>query len=180
MRNKDDILQLKKPTVKFDDKDIVLKKSRGKNPLKGKGDLEDIEWFTYDIVGDIGLFDKYNKVAFMKLRITADMLKSFILANKYVTKISQIPRVNVDAKTGNIHPPKKDDIKFDKVRQLVLFNGSGPLTPQFIKNNDYYIYSAVHKACYYPLLDEKDTERFEKDNRYRFLKAVWEQIVENK
>ena len=145
----------------------------------GKGNLEDIEWFTYDIVGDIGLFDKYNKVAFMKLRITADMLKSFILANKYVTKISQIPRVNVDAKTGNIHPPKKDDIKFDKVRQLVLFNGSGPLTPQFIKNNDYYIYSAVHKACYYPLInedDKKNKKRLMNDNRYKFLEAVWKAL----
>lgn len=177
MRNKDDILQSKKYTVKLGDKDIVLKKSRGRNPLNGKGNLEDIEWFTYDIVGDIGLFDKYNKVAFMKLRITADMLRSFILANKDVTKI---PRVNVDAKTGNIHPPKKDDIKPDEVNQLVLFKGSGPLTLQFMETDEYYIYSAVHKACYYPMLDENDEERFKNDNRYRFLKAVWEQIVENK
>ena len=174
MKKKEDILELDDEyTVKIDNKAIVLKKIGNLRP--GKNELKDIKWYVYSIPGDLELFDnKYDKVAFMFSKVSADILERLIPMKK---GISKFPWENADVNTGNIHPPKED---YKKIRQLVLFNGSGPLTLQFVETDEYYIYSAVHKACYYPLIDEKDTERLKDDNRYRFLKAVWEQIVENK
>ena len=178
----EDILKLEKEyTVEYDNKIIVLKKSKGKNPLNGYGGLKDIKWYKFDIEWctnkieeKIDLGGDYDKVAFMFSKVSADILKRLIPMKE---GISKFPWENADANTGNIHPPKED---YKKIRQLVLFKGSGPLTLQFMETDEYYIYSAVHKACYYPLINENDNEenmkKLKDDNRYKFLEAVWKAL----
>lgn len=184
MKKKEDILELeeeyedilkleKKYTVEYDNKIIVLKKIGNLRP--GKNELKDIKWYVYSIPGNLELFDnKYDKVAFMFSKVNADILKRLIPMKE---GISKFPWENADANTGNIHPPKED---YKKIRQLVLFKGSGPLTLQFMETDEYYIYSAVHKACYYPLINEDDNEenmkKLKDDNRYKFLEAVWKAL----
>ncbi len=168
----------KELSIKIDN-EHSLKLTRGYKLSSGRNNLRFIKWYTYKIENkeDFGL--EYDNIAFSFTRITKDIL---ISAAENIVKdgVSTAPLPNIDASTGNIHPAEKDTDTDPngKFCQLVLCMGSGPNTPYFTEIDDYYCYTGVHKACYYPLIDKNDEEGFKCDIRQIILKAVWNKLHE--
>ncbi len=150
---------------------VTLKK--GKKLSSGRNNLNDIKWYTYKIENHNILGIDYDCIALSFSRITEEILKE---AWKSIVRegVSTAERPNIDGNSGNIHPKNAGN---SKIRQLVLCYESGPLTPHFEETEDYYFYSAVHKACYYPLI--RDDKRLHKDYRYKFLKEIWKALGDN-
>ncbi|MBR6337017.1 MAG: hypothetical protein IKR76_04725, partial [Ruminococcus sp.] len=144
---------------------------------RGANKLSDIQWFLYEmkIQGLIPHINEYDRIGFMFTPITKENFTDSMLVMINVSKENAVYR-NIDLNTGNVHPSKEDVevAGYDEIKQLVLFNGNGPLTMQLVENDEYYIYSAVHKACYYPLIEDNDD--LKNNIRYKFLRTVGEVI----
>ena len=168
-------------TITIDGKIINLE--RGTRISCGRNELSDIKWYVYKTdEKDLGCFPNgYDGVAAMYTKITEDILNKIKNDNILNTGVSRATRINVDMNTGNIHPPKENvqDSGYGEIKQLVLFRGRGPLAPQFINTKDYYVYSAVHKACYYPLISNNDEDKYINDERHKFLEKVWKSLKES-
>jgi len=141
----------------------------------GRNNLNDIKWYVYEIDKSGHSHLGYDCIILSFSLITLDTL---LEAQKRIIKkdISTNERPNIDGNTGNIHPNKITENN-NKIKQLILCNGSGPLAPHFIETGEYYCYNAVHKACYYPLIC--DEEALHENYRYKFLKKVWEELGDN-
>ena len=163
------------------DNERCIKLTRSNRLSTGRNDLSFIQWYTYKIDNKDELGLDYDCIAVSFARITQDILNQ---ARERIIQIgvSTAQTPNIDANTGNIHPSPKEVSKAPdrKVQQLVLCNGSSPLTSNFLETDEYYFYTCVHKACYYPLIDDKDNERFKNDERTIILKAVWNALHNNK
>ena len=163
------------------DNERYIRLTRSCKLISGRNELGFIKWYTYQIDNKDELGLVYDCIAVSFARITPDLLKK---AKERIiqTGVSKAQTPNIDANTGNIHPTSKEVIPppEGKVQQLVLCNGRGPLTSNFFETDDCYCYTCVHKACYYPLIDEKDEERFKNDERTVILKAVWNALHNNK
>ena len=148
----------------------------------GSGELENIQWRKL-IFADIEGYGSINMMYFKINEIPTKILES------NVTKSSE---AHIDAKTGNIHPGK-DYVKehsdkehsgnYDKVRQLVLCaaggNDLGPkLSSKLLEDeneDELYLFSSIHKSCYYPRIDGKEFEEG-KDWRQDLLRQVWNEL----
>lgn len=150
--------------------------TRSRRLCHGRNDLSDIKWYTYTITieNHAELDLAYDCIAVSFAKITEEILKE-AAAHICMTGVSTAEQPNIDARTGNIHP-KADKEPDREVQQLVLCNQSGPLCAHFLETDDCYCYTAVHKACYYPLINPKDKEYVGNDARYRLLEAVWEAL----
>ncbi len=143
----------------------------------GSEELENIQWRKL-IFADIEGYGSINMMYFKINEIPTKILES------NVTKDSE---AHIDAKTGNIHPGKeyvKDDSgNYDKVKQLVLCaaggNDLGPKLPANIledeNEDELYLFSSIHKSCYYPRIDGKEFEEG-KDWRQDLLRQVWNEL----
>ena len=165
--------------LEFEFNNTIITLIRGKRISYGRNNLKDIKWHVYKFDDKAREYfgNEYDGVAVMFTKITMDVLDEIEKGKRvYQTGVSTADRANADMNTGNIHPPKPDKPNYDEIRQLVLFNDRGPLTPHFVETRNYYFYSAVHKACYYPTINDKDMSKYEDDKRRIFLKAVWKAL----
>ena len=177
----------KELNIKIDDEHYPLKLTKGNRFYQGKRgtNLKHIKWLTYKIENKEDFELEYDNIAVSFSLITKDILKlaSDTICQEDVTS-AKLP--NIDANTGNIHATEEnanDPITDPNAEflQLVLCVGSGPNAPHFTETDDYYYYTGVHKACYYPLIDEeKDKEKLKGDIRQIILKAVWDELHEMK
>ena len=158
-----------------------------KHEHKGIGNLKDISWYEYKIVNSDALNINYDNIAVSSFAITKEIRK---LAAKNIIEervsYKETIRPHIDYKTGNVHPSeeyikKNND---EKVRQLVLCRGLGPKTPEINKDKNIYFYQnnpgqsacRIHKACYYPLIEED--ESLKENWRYKLLAEIWSNIQE--
>lgn len=155
-----------------------------KKSHRGKNNLSDIFWYVYKIKNNNELEIAYDNICLSLFKITESIrieASKNIIANE-VSK-SKTKRPHIDYKSGNIHPSKEyvENQNDGKIKQLVLCNGLGPCTNEQV-NTDFYIYknsprqsgSKVHKACYFPPIDNNTNLQ---DNwRYKLLKKIWENI----
>lgn len=154
-------------------------------PHQGTGNLSDIVWYQYKIIncGKLGI--GYDNVCLSPTRITESVR---VEASKNIFKDGvskkETVRPHIDRSSGNIHPSKEyvSEQNNGEIHQLVLCNGLGPHTPVKQVDDDYYVYkntprqagAKVHKACYYPLID--DGLNLKNDWRYQLLEEVWDKI----
>lgn len=151
----------------------------------GKYELSDIVWYEYRITNHKEKGIVYDNIGLTFFKITEEVRlsaeKSIIENN--VTKAGVI-RPHIDYGTGNIHPSKEyveEMAKQEKVFQLVLCKGLGPNTPMENGEN-IYLYknrprqkgARIHKACYYPLIEDDPT--LYNDWRYRLLQEMWDKL----
>lgn len=156
-----------------------------KKRYKMEARRRNIKWWTYGFSKD---FLGYNSIMLMNFKITEDDEEfKKAAANVVLTEnVTEIPEPHIDGKTGNIHPgknyiDKNGYDKFDKINMLVLSVGGvskdgrigvhpGPLNvnKKTTEDDAQYYYTAVHKACYFPLMS-KDIQ-LKNDPRYKFLK----------
>ncbi len=144
----------------------------------GRNTLSDIKWYSYLIEDPAQAGLDYDCVAVSFSQITIKILEE-AQNNIFLSGVSKGKGANIDANSGNIHPDM-DTVASNssrEIKQLVLCSGKGPLMPKFIETDEYYFYSAVHKACYYPPINNKDEEKFKNDFRQVFLKKIWEQLT---
>ena len=162
-------------TVRINDKDLTIRLSSSWR--HGSEELENIQWRKL-VFDEFKGYDSINMMLFKVESIPE------IIREEDVTKD---PNAHIDAKTGNIHPGKEyvkeHSRNYDKVRQLVLCaaggNDLGPKLPAKLeddpKEDVYYIYSTVHKSCFYPRIDNIELEDGE-DWRHDLLKQVWNEL----
>ncbi|SHN00448.1 hypothetical protein SAMN02746066_04329 [Anaerosporobacter mobilis DSM 15930] len=152
----------------------------------GKENLSDISWYQYKIVNNKELGIVYDNICLSLFRITelVRIEASKEIIKKRVSKKETV-RPHIDYMTGNIHPSKEyiaNQNKLGKIQQLVLCNGLGPHIPEKQLDDDYYVYkncarqsgSKVHKACYYPLID--NNLNLQDNWRYQLLEEIWNLI----
>lgn len=153
------------------DKSVELK--LGNRLISGRNNLSYIKWYNYSIINHKELNLDYDCISLSFLRITRDELKK-AAENIMLSGVSTADTPNIDAFTGNIHA-SGESLKTEKIQQLVLCSSKGPLLPRFFESDEYYYYTAVHKACYYPLID--DNNYFENDIRHILLKRLWNKLA---
>ena len=151
---------------------------------RGRNNLSDIIWYKYKIVNkEKDIF--YDSVCLCFFKITEEVRIEAAkrIISKGVSK-EETERPHIDYKTGNIHPNKKyvEEQNNGKIKQLVLCNGLGPGALKKQINDNFYVYKntprqfgiKIHKACYYPLID--DNQNLKNDWRYKFLENIWKNI----
>ena len=156
----------------------------------GDGCTENIIWNRLNIK-DIDIKEKgYGYINLMHFYIDNKNQKEASL-NPMLSGTQSNPNVHIDFKSGNIHPGydyvKKNSNK--KIRQIVLCqNSNSDPGPRLDNDNDefkeetHYVYKRprsimhVHKACYYPLID--DDETLKQNWRYKYLKTIYDKLVD--
>lgn len=163
---------------------IVLKKGT-RNPRQGINALKELRWVYYSIEGKFpDEWKSYDGVLFMPYCIDKSILHG-AEEHVYFGGVSKGVRPNIDGNTGNIHPEKQPDFNKEKdiIKQLVLVAGSGPMNNDMPVYEPHYYYEDktkkcfIPQACYYPLIDTKDKEQVEKSFGYKFLKAIWTELI---
>lgn len=167
---------------------------------QGRNDINNHIWYVYKITSDSKRLDPYNKINLTTYRITkARITKGSKILGEKVSQnavdnvldvgVSTAERPHVDFNTGNIHLNDNgiSDSKNNNEWQLVLCKDGGPKAKKPEEDErQYYEYTCsnknhkescfVHKACYYPLIDDEKSLR--ENWRYEFLAKVAEKINE--
>ena len=150
----------------------------------GQNNLNDIIWYEYKIVNYKEKNLEYDNICISFCKVT-ELERQNASKHVFETKVSlpETIRPHIDANSGNIHPSKEFIKKHTsrQISQLVLCNGLGPSVKlskslDLSNNNDFYIYTkkkAVQKACYFPLIDEHDSNLVN-NWRYKLLEELWE------
>lgn len=178
-------------TIKIDtNKELKLFLTNGRNGKihTGIGELSDIEWYEYKITNseEIGL--PYDNIALSLFAVddaTRKKAAETIVKEKITSKDTKRP--NIDYNTGNIHLDITwlNDNPNKTIKQLVLCKGPGPKTTNEGNDHNFYCYKNtkrekgcyVHKACYYPLIEEDNA--LHNDWRYKLLESLWKELSKN-
>ncbi len=175
------------------EKKLVKTTKSKSNHTRGRNNLKDLEWVVYKFTdGNADSSENgYTHILFMPYCIIEN-IRTNASKNLVCKQVSTAERPHIDAKTGNVHPEKLNPENYTKIEQLILVrvygeNHGGPnLKCDDYNEKDYYTYKAedknktayVHKACYYPLIDENDenVKNLKNNWRYKLLEEIWEKL----
>ena len=168
--------------IKIDELNMEIKLDVYRGKHHGSIETENIWWNKLKFND----YNGYDSINLMYFYINEEQKN--IAKNKVISKGTQKEKKpHIDAKTGNIHPGKeyveKHSGNYDKVKQLVLCaaggNDLGPKLPANIledeNEDELYLFSSIHKSCYYPRIDGKEFEEG-KDWRQDLLRQVWNEL----
>lgn len=165
--------------------------------------IANIKWFKLKIT-DEELLNNHSYVNLLFFKIEESEIKEAIknnaifkknekvnglskhkIINGIDYKMSSYKYAHIDGDSGNIHPGESivGSFKLDKIRQIVLcskINGdAGPkCTCNDYNDKESYIFDDfhIHKACFYPLINNEDEDVLKNDKRYLYLKNIWDTI----
>lgn len=190
-------VQLKEEILVDDTMKLVLEKGRNTFWRQGIRGLSDIWWYQYRIESERSLWWNYDRVLitpfFIDAKIQHDAEKEVLDGGVSDPKAK---RPHVDFNTGNIHPvvSKKFQYYESEVGQLVLVRGTFnsktgkndkhcfPIVKEKPAEGLYYEYQCgerkryVPRACYYPLIDEKDKNELTDCMGHILLERIWDTI----